>query len=146
MKTCGTTFASMILLGVVTFGSVGCGGPSEPTIVRSVSTRTESLSAGFGRFETFTSTASGSVQVTLNWNNAANNFDMSVVANGCNNPEAGLVGIGAACAAIAYAASSAKPETLSFEAAANTTYKIVVGNLGPAADSYTLTIEYPDFQ
>jgi len=136
--------ASAVLMVVAVIGAVGCGGgPSGPTVTRSVATRTGSLTGGFGVFESFTTNTSGTVRLTLNWNNAANDLDMAVVPNACPGVESALLGIGSGCAIVANAATLAKPETLSFEASTNVVYKIAIGNLGRTTDTYTLTIDFP---
>jgi hypothetical protein len=130
-------------MGLATIVAIGCGSdnPSGPSSNRTTVTRTGALNAGFATFEGFTSTSSGTVRVTLNWNSAANDLDMAVVANSCTSVSS--VGSTSACTIIASADGLARPETLTFEAATNTAYKIAVGNIGPTSDTYTLTIDSP---
>src|SRR6185369_4938975 len=96
MKASRRGLTSAALMAVAVVSAVGCGGgsPSGPTITRSVTTRTGSLSGGFGVFESFTTNTSGYVRLTLNWNSSSNDLDMAVVSNACANVDSALLGVG----------------------------------------------------
>ena len=127
----------MAALGACGKSTTGPSGPTR-TVLGTQSGNVQSFAANAHPVQ---SSASGTMDATLDWGSAANDFDIIVTSNNCTTTS--LVDLGAgvgSCAHITAAESvSQKPERVTWAGTGGTTYRIWVVNFGASADSYTLT-------
>jgi hypothetical protein len=115
-------------------------GPSGPTrtVIGTQSGNMQPQSAGAHPVQ---ASASGTMDVTLDWGNAANDFDIIVTSNNCTTSS--LVDLAAgvgSCSHITAAESvTQKPERVTWAGNGGTTYRVWVVNFGASTDSYTIT-------
>jgi hypothetical protein len=130
------------LLAVVALGACGKSttGPDGPerTVLGTQNGTMQPFAAGS---HAVFANASGTFDVTLDWGNGANDFDIIVTANSCSAASlAALESGGAGCSHITSARSTnLKPERVTWAGNANTTYKVWVANFGLSNDSYSVT-------
>jgi hypothetical protein len=141
-------FAAVGLVIAMTGCSKSSSAPAAPSgPVRTVLTDRSfnPLSIGAQRVDVTapgTGTATGTLEATLNWSQASNTVYLYFSDGTC----VGLstVGICAGrpcCTIMASATTTAKPKTLSL-AVAPGSYTVWVANMGPGADTGTLTVAY----
>jgi hypothetical protein len=115
-------------------------GPSGPqrTVIGTQNGVMQPLTAGA---HPVVANASGTFDVTLDWGNAGNDFDIIVTSNACVTTSMTDLLTGAAnCGHITSATSATvKPERVTWGGTANVTYRVWVANFGGSADSYTVT-------
>src|SRR5262245_9422431 len=121
-----------------------CGGNStgpDPVGRQVIGTQSGSVPSLAAVAHPVSSGSSGTIDVTLDWGNAANDFDIFITSNNCNTTSLGDLEAGAGnCSHITSAQSSnLKPERVTWAATGGTTYKIWVANFGLSTDSYTVT-------
>lgn len=90
----------------------------------------------------FTTTATGTLEVTVDWSHSTNNLDIGIERGTCSTCDALLAG---KCVDFAGSDSAtAKPETLSISSVPAGTYTLGVGNVGPGreAGSYQVLLTH----
>ena len=130
------------LLAVAALGACGKGttGPSGPT--RTV------IGTQSGTVQSFAAVAhpvqagsSGTMDATVDWGSAANDFDIFITSNSCSTSSLVdlVAGVGSCSHITSAESSNLKPERVTWAGTGGTTYKIWIANFGLSADSYTLT-------
>jgi hypothetical protein len=92
-------------------------------------------------FVPFTTTATGTLAVTVSWSHASNDLDIGAERGSCTWPAA----VADQCDDVAFSTSTtAKPETLNINPLAAGGYTLVVVNNGPGteAGSYQVTLTH----
>jgi hypothetical protein len=133
---------SALMLGALT----ACGGGSSPagsngptrTVIGTQSGTLVPLTADQ---KLVSVTQSGTLDASLDWGNAGNDFDMYITSNSCNPPNLDALERGdGGCNHITDARSTtSKPERVSWAGSAGVTYQIWVANFGASTDSYSVT-------
>ena len=130
------------LAAVAALGACGKSttGPSGPTRTV-IGTQTGTLQPFTAGPHAVQANASGTIDVTLDWGNAANDFDIYITSNNCNTTNLADLEAGVGnCTHITDATSTnRKPESVTWSGNGGTTYKVWVANFGLSADSYTVT-------
>lgn len=130
------------LLAVAALGACGKNttGPSGPTrtVIGTQSGTMQPFAAGAHPVQ---AGASGTIDVTVDWGNAGNDFDIFVTSNSCTtNSLADLeAGLGACSHITSAQSTNLKPERVTWAGTGGTTYRVWVANFGLSADSYTVT-------
>jgi hypothetical protein len=141
-KAAGFWRMAPALLAVAALGACGKSttGPSGPqrTVIGTQTGTMQSFSAGAHPVQ---AGSSGTMDVTLDWGNAANDFDIFVTSNNCNTSSLADLeaGVGSCSHITSAQSSNLKPERVTWAGTGGTTYKVWVANFGLSADSYTVT-------
>lgn len=132
--------AAAVAASLAACGGGSPSGPSGPTRTV-IGTQNGSAAALTAQFHPLTANASGTYDLTLDWGNASNDFDLFVTSNLCS--PSSLFDLEAGNGDCRHVTSSrsttAKPERVSWAGTANITYRAWVANFSLSADSYTLT-------
>lgn len=137
--------AAQVAAAAVAASLASCGGgspsgPSGPTRTV-IGTQNGTAAAQTAQFHPLIATVSGTYDLTLDWGNASNDFDVFVTSTSCNPPSIPDLEAGNGdCRHLTSSRSTtAKPERVSWAGTANVTYRAWVANFGLSSDSYTLT-------
>jgi len=138
-----TKLAVMVaVLGVAAL-TAGCSGGNSANFPPTVTTTTVFESAvpftGLSRFQTFATdftVPDGTLQITVDWSSATDDLDIVL-----SNPACDIVAFASGlCKVLASERTNVKPEHISMATTA-TSYRLFVVNMGPQAESGTVTVK-----
>ena len=131
-----------LFLSVAACGSGTPSGPPSPTPtpapVRTVlTTKALTLPAGTTASETVDNVPSGTVDVRLEWADAAADLNLYVTDTSCSSI---LEILGGACRVLGQANGAARPEVVTFATTATANYQVWARNLGGTTQAATVEV------